>query len=225
MNVWRQRTSLVAASVILVLAGCSAGAEQASAPLGPASAGMSAPLPAATGPSSAAVPSAAPSLTTEVVCEPSSTNACVGGLSAGRHTSHAFQPPISFVVPDGWSNHEDEARGYVLYAPGSRPPGSEFGARDKIAILADVTSTPKTCEAPIADAGESAEDIARSMAVRENLDVTAPAPVSVGGLSGFVVDVRLDPGAVPECFPVPGVILFSGLGPSQGVDDGIIAGH
>ena len=41
------------------------------------------------------------------------------------------------------------------------------------------------------------------MAARENLDATAPAPISVGGLSGFVVDVRLDPAAAPECFPFP----------------------
>jgi len=159
-----------------------------------------------------------------VVCQRSSTNACRGHLAAGRHTSLIFQPAISFDVPDGWSNHEDERRGYVLYAPGSIPPASEFGARDKIAILPDVASTPKGCAPPGPDTGESAQDIARWMAAREHLTVTDPAPVSVGGLSGFVVDVRLAAAAPTECFPVPGVILFHGLGPSEGVEEGIVAG-
>ena len=112
----------------------------------------------------------------------------------------------------------------MLYAPGSVPPESEFGARDKIAILPDVALTSKGCEDPGPDGGESAQDIALAMASRENIDVTTPTAVSVGGLSGFMVDVRLDPAATPECFPVPGVILFHGLGPSEGVADGIVAG-
>ncbi|MEO6207357.1 MAG: hypothetical protein ABIP77_05335 [Candidatus Limnocylindrales bacterium] len=62
------------------------------------------------------------------------------------------------------------------------------------------------------------------MAAREHLTVTDTAPVSVGGLSGFVVDVRLAEAAPNECFPVPGVILFHGLGPSEGVEDGVGAG-
>lgn len=201
------RSMLLVTVLVLGLAGC--------AGTGPPTASRTA---------VAATPSSAPSRETEVVCQPSSTNACVGTLTAGRHTSQVFEPAISFDVPDGWSNHEDEARGYVLYAPGSVPAASEFGARDKIAILPDVASTPKGCEAPGPDAGESAQDIARWMTSRENLLATAPAPISVGGLSGFVVDVRLDPAAIPECFPVPGVILFHGLGPSEGVEDGIVAG-
>ena len=141
-----------------------------------------------------------PSAEAEIVCQPNTMNALRRGPHPGRHTSQIFQPAISFEVPDGWSNHEDEARGYVLYAPGSRPPESEFGARDKIAILPDVASSPKGCEAPGPDVGESAQDIVRWMARRENLDVTAPAPVTVGGLDGFMVDVHLEPTAAPECF-------------------------
>lgn len=212
-------------ALALGLAGCAGTAAPTEA--GPAAAASEQTLGSSPGTApvqSGALPSSAPSLETEVVCEPSPTNACVGDLSAGHHTSQVFQPAISFDVPDGWSNHEDEARGYVLYAPGSRPPESEFGARNKIAILPDVASTPKACGTPGPDAGESAQDIALWMAEREHLSVTAPVPVSVGGLSGFVVDVRLAPDAPNECFPVPGVILFHGLGPSEGVDEGIVAG-
>lgn len=38
------------------------------------------------------------------------------------------------------------------------------------------------------------------------------------------MDVRLAGAAETECFPVPCVILFHGLGPSEGVDEGIVAG-
>src|SRR5215204_5470455 len=76
MNFRGQRSFLVAASVMLVLAACGAGAEPASerVVVASASAEVSASLPS--GSSSAAPPSSAPSIEAEIVCQPSSTNAC-----------------------------------------------------------------------------------------------------------------------------------------------------
>ena len=174
----------VSFALALAFAGCGESASSSARPTSasgefaatPASGGS----PASAGPtlSSHGMPSPTPSLKAEVVCQPSPTNACVGDLAPGRHASSLFQPALSVNVPEGWSNHEDERRGYVVYAPGSIPPGSEYGARDKIAILPDVATTPKGCTAPGPDAGESAHDIAQWMATREHLRVSAPAPVS-----------------------------------------------
>jgi hypothetical protein len=199
------RTAIMA--TILVLSGCAA---------------QPVATPSAT---SAPTPTATPSAVTEVVCNPNAGDACVGPLAAGTHTSALFAPQITFVVPAGWSNHADSAGEYVIFAPGSKPNASEFGARDWIAFEANVTLAPVGCPTvPTFDPSQSAADIAAWMAARSNLTTTSPRPVSVGGLTGLVLDVRLADNAPVECFPVPAVNLVHGVGASEGYDQAILAG-
>ncbi len=206
----RGRRAFLPFVLTLVVAGCSSGTPT--------------PTPSA-GSSAISQPTAAPSAVTEVVCTPNAGDACVGPLAAGTHTSVLFAPQITFEVPAGWGNHADSAAEYVLFAPGGKPKASEFGALDWIAFEANVTLTPEGCDpqSPF-DASKSATDIAAWMAGRSNLTTTSPRPVSVGGLTGLVLDVRLADNAPVECLPLPGVLLVHGLPPSNGYDQAILAG-
>jgi hypothetical protein len=143
-------------------------------------------------------------------------------MGAGKHVSALFGVPLTYEVPAGWSNHADSPGEYVIYAPGSAAAATEGGARDWIAFLVNVTFNPEGCPPqPAFDEGATAADIADWMAARANLVTTTPEPVSVGGLDGLVLDVRLSDDAPVECFTEPGVFLVHGLGASEGYDQGI----
>jgi hypothetical protein len=200
----------------LVVAGCSSGT-----PTPTPSAGSSATSQPTTSPPASATPLPIIGAT----CTPNANDACLGNLAAGTQSSVLFAPRITFDNPGGWFNHADSAGEYVLIAPGAKPKASEFGAVDWIAFEANVTLTPEGCDPQTPfDASKSATDIAAWMAGRSNLTTTSPRPVSVGGLTGVVLDVRLADNALVECLPLPGVFLVHGLPPSDGYDQLILAG-
>jgi hypothetical protein len=199
------------AATILVLAGCAA---------------QPAVTPSATpGPTITPTASATPLPIIGATCTPNANDACSGPLAAGTQSSVLFKPRITFDIPAGWWNHADSAGEYVLDAPGSHPNASEFGAVDWIAFEANVTLTPDGCGAQLQfDPSATAADIAAWMAGRSHLTTTGPRPVSIGGLDGVTLDVRLAENAPSECLPIPGVLLVHGLPPSNGYDQAILAG-
>jgi hypothetical protein len=170
-------------------------------------------------------PPATPLPITGATCDRNANDACLGYLAAGTQSSALFAPRITFDIPAGWFNHADSTGEYVLVAPGSFPNASEFGARDWFAFEANVTLTPEGCGAQQQfDPSATAADIAAWMAGRAHLTTTSPRPVSIGGLHGLTVDVRLADNAPIECFPIPAVLLVHGLAPSDGYDQAILAG-
>jgi hypothetical protein len=175
-------------------------------------------------PTSSPTPIPAPSTFAahEIVCSPNAGDRCAGALTPGRHTSVLFRPQITFDIPPGWADHADSDGEYVLYPPGSKQPATEGGTRDWIAFEASVMMPAVSCALgdPV-DTGESAAAMAARMAGRVNLTTTTPRPITVGGLKGLVLDVRLSANAKPECSSQPGVNLIHGLGVSYGYDQGI----
>jgi hypothetical protein len=168
------------------------------------------------------VSSPSPTAIAEVICTPNAYDACLGPLDAGTHRSALFRPQLTYDIPAGWGNHADSPGEYVLFAPGSVPAVEEGGARDWIAFLANVTYNPEGCvPEPTFDPNATAADIADWMSNRVNLATSSPAPTTVGGLDGTVIDVRLADGATPECFATPAVFLVHGIEQSEGYDQGI----
>jgi hypothetical protein len=199
-------TSRAAIAAVLMLAGCAA-------------------TPSSTPRPTTTPPPATPLPIIGATCGPNANDACLGPLAAGTQTSVLFAPRITFDIPAGWFNHADSAGEYYLLAPGSHPNASEFGASDAIAFEANVTLTPVGCAAQQQfDPSATAADIAAWMAGRSHLTTTSPRPVSIGGLDGVTVDVRLADNAPIECFPLPAVLLVHGLPPSDGYDQAILAG-
>ncbi len=164
--------------------------------------------PSATGSGSAqasATPTAAPTaseplsmprpsdLPTDGTCEQG--RICLGLLDPGvTYHTRAFRPGMSLSVPDaGWENISDE--GGILQLLPIQSPG------DAIAVFHGPRAVdPSGTLVPGIDG--SAQALADWLGSHDQLDVTPAQPVTIGGLSGLVMDIRISPDATardPGC--------------------------
>jgi hypothetical protein len=182
------------------------------------------PSPTSTG-TEAAAASVAPSLTGRPPCPVSYHGDCLGPIPAGTYTTVTFQPPLTYTVPaGGWFNSEDLPGLFTLIPPGfslGGPDGNE-PAGDYIGIYTSVVAANADCtETEQPGVGHTAAALAAEFTHRAGLTTTTPTPVSVGGLQGVVLDIRMAAGWTQTCFYSQGspvVPLVRGVGPSAGLD-------
>lgn len=107
-------------------------------------------------------------------------------LPAGTYTSTAFQPPVTFTVPDGWEKVADTAPYLQL-----RPLGSDVAGihlfRDAVAASQDA-ACPAEAEPGV---GRTSTELVAWLRARPGLVVSTPAMATVGGLRGLSVDVAI----------------------------------
>ena len=112
-------------------------------------------------------------------------------LPPGTYTSEAFTPPLTYTVPAGWVMFDDEPGQFELALEHHDP---------YIYVWRDLRALAPDCaEEPQPDVGFSAADISGWLAARDGLDTSEPQPVSIGGLSGYVMDVRMSPDWTESC--------------------------
>lgn len=133
---------------------------------------------------------------------------CLGLLAPGTtYTTSAFKPQITFSVPEaGWENLSDVG-GVFQLLPIARPGDAIFFFRDPVATGVGAVG-----------AGSSVEDLAAWLAANPLLDVTPAQPVTVGGLVGLMMDIRIAAGAEshPSDCPVQVCVgFFKGTDPSS----------
>lgn len=147
---------------------------------------------------------------------------CLGELAAGTYSTTSFSPSISYTVPDGgWANWEDREGIFVLLAPRETFAGVETDTSEWIGIFRSVGAAAPGCDEEVEPGVVSAQALTDWYSSRPGLVVTEPQPISIGGLSGFMIDLSLAPGWIETCpvpFPdVPLVNLLMGTGPSEGL--------
>ncbi|HSW41900.1 MAG TPA: hypothetical protein VLM76_05275 [Patescibacteria group bacterium] len=133
-----------------------------------------------------------------------------GILPAGSQTTKSFVRRFAFMVPEGWVNGGDEHGFYGLF-PDTPANQAEFAASGGLAheILMGPHESPYfTCDAWEDNRGTAAEMVAAVVA-NEALSASEPVDVTIGGLTGKQIDVRLDPGWTDGC---PGDPPTSDLG-------------
>lgn len=115
-------------------------------------------------------------------------------LPAGTYTSLAFQPPVTYTLPEGWSKPVDSPSYLEL-----RPAGSELAGiflfRDPYAASQDL-SCPATPEPGV---GRTSSELAAWIRGRPGLVVSDPRLASVGGLSGTALDTGIVTGWTASC--------------------------
>jgi hypothetical protein len=128
----------------------------------------------------------------------STTTAAEGGitigseLEPGTYTSAVFATPITFTVPEGWKVFEDEPGQFGLARIAKDGP--------PLLVLRDIRAAAADCsEQPEDGVGHTAEELTTWLAAHEGLITTDPAPVTIGGLDGMVIDVSLDPSWITPC--------------------------
>jgi hypothetical protein len=145
-------------------------------------------------------PSASSPSPTPTECpNPNNGGACLGPIAAGTYTTTKFQPAITYTVPSGWANFEDLVGNFLLVPPGGNLPGVDADTSDFIGVYATVAA-PNGCEQGAAPSvGLKVTDIARWMNQNPGLDTTEPRSITVGGLRGVVLDIRMTAGWKKTC--------------------------
>ena len=120
---------------------------------------------------------------------------CAGELAAGARTTVSWQPALTYTVPAGWVNSYDHVDGYTLI-PVTASNQSLFESGSQIVYYVDLMRNQRLAASdcsnkPQAGAGFTAADVVSGLSSRAGLDVTAAAPVMVGGLSGLQVDIAV----------------------------------
>jgi hypothetical protein len=156
---------------------------------------------------------------------------CRNTLKAGSYTSVALDPALTYTVPDGWQNLEDTPGDFLLVAPGATADEVAAGTADGISVHASVRATNRMCateelaDSDEAGVGRTPEALAAEFQARPGLVTTVPQPVTVGSLTGLVMDIRMAPGWTDTCFlDFPVVPFMGGLPPSdfyEGVEQGM----
>ena len=143
--------------------------------------------------SSTAAPSTAPagSFDVNLPCG-NVASTCRGLLAAGTYTSRAFDPPLTYTVPVGWYNKFDDTYGYGL---------RKAVGNDSVEVLRDLVVARADCiEAETEPGvGTAASAMVQALAARPGLDTTEPAPITIGGLSGFTIDIKMSPDWTTPC--------------------------
>lgn len=133
-------------------------------------------------------------------------------LPAGSYQSRAFEPQVTFTLPEGWWIAADE-RDHLELRPVSTDQGGIFLFRDPEAASQD-ESCPLTAEPNV---GGLSTELAAWIRGLPGLDVSSPRLASVGGLRGTELDLRIVDGWQESCWfanGLPTVPLFVG-GDSQ----------
>jgi hypothetical protein len=132
---------------------------------------------------------------------------CLGDLPAGPHVSTIFTPFVApaawtyaygrftYTTPAGWANGEDCAWCYTLAKQGAP-------ANTNINIWSDVAAHRQDNQCtggPAQGVGRSADAIVSWLTTLPGLVTSAPAPITIGGLSGKMVDLAVKPTWTTTC--------------------------
>ena len=132
---------------------------------------------------------------------------CLGALDPGTYSSANFNPfvpstawvanygALSYTVPAGWANIEDCDACFTLAEQGA-------AQNEAISLFSDVAAHLQGADCTNAVApgiGQSASAISTWLTTLPGLVATAPTATTIGGLSGYLVDVSLDPAWTQTC--------------------------
>lgn len=167
-----------------------------------------------------------------VTCGNPDGGPCLGALRAGTYTTERFEPGLTYTMPDGWRNTSDLEGEVGFLAPGYSLEGVDAGGSEYIVVFTSVRAENRKCST-LAQAESDEPGVARTpeamtaeFQARPGLVTTDPEPVTIGGLSGLVMDISMAPDWTGTCFYTdePGVQLIGGVPPSEfdhGIDRGM----
>lgn len=142
---------------------------------------------------------------------------CLGLLDAGRYKTKSFTPRLHYSVPDGWLNLEDLPGNFLVLR--ADDPLDDIGAGNYVAVYQSVLAAARSCaEEPEPGVGQGAAELAAEIQNRDGVEVLASTTAKIGPLTGYSIDLRIDPGWTDACLEgldLPVVPLIIGSGVSQ----------
>jgi hypothetical protein len=139
-------------------------------------------------------------------------------MPAGTYTTTAFQPSLTFTVPEGWELAADTPTWVQL-----RPAGTEnlglYVFRDAIALSQDA-ACPTTPEPGV---GTTSTELTTWLRGLPGLVAGSPALVTVGGLRGTSIDLAIKDGWTASC-PFANGVPTVPLIRNDGIERWVLAG-
>ena len=167
-------------------------------------------------------PSAATATPRPPCTNPGFGGACLGRMDAGTYTTASFTVPITYTVPAGWDNQEDEIGSLLLLPPGETLAGVDAGTSNYLGVYWDVYPLLADCATADPSVGRSSKDLASWLAAVAWRQGDRAYADHVGSLPGYSIDVTIDPAWTrSECQAGPSVGLISGDGNISGFQHGI----
>lgn len=163
----------------LIVAACASGAPGLASP--------------STGASVATFAAPASATSAAQVCPNPNGEDCLGPLAAGTYTTTHFQPRLTYSVPSGWDNEEDLRGNFLLLPPGGTLAGGDAGTSDYLGVYTQVAPDP-ACLTTSGPANLDPQAIVACFASRNSLVTTKPQSVTIGGLTGYVLDLKVAAG-------------------------------
>jgi len=132
---------------------------------------------------------------------------CLGDLPAGKHVSTVFTPFVvpsswtyaygkfAYTTPAGWTSVEDCNGCYILAKQGA-PANTGINIWSEVAAH---RQDDQCLGGPAPRVGRTADAIVTFLTTLPGLVTTAPAPVTIGGLSGKTVDLSVKPAWTATC--------------------------
>jgi hypothetical protein len=118
-------------------------------------------------------------------------------LSPGEYHSVKFKPPLSFKVGKGWSNNAEQLSDWIQLSQQGEIGNLHFANVEEVFK----PGTTNVEEAP--------QDLVRWLQQHPYLKTSEPQPVTVGGLKGEQMEVRVDKFA-PRAQKVVDSVKWSG---------------
>ena len=138
---------------------------------------------------------------------------CLGELAAGTHSTSTFRPKLTYTVPVGWTNFQDQP-GEVGFVP----PGGDWQAvdpeqSDYIGVFTSIRGNPNCDGKPVGVQTPSA--FVAMLRGDPRVRVTQQAAATIGGLHGYVLTMR-DAGTTscPWSQGKPAAPVIAGLAPT-----------
>ncbi|HST17999.1 MAG TPA: serine/threonine-protein kinase [Gaiellaceae bacterium] len=114
---------------------------------------------------------------------------CLGELTAGTHSTSTFRPQLTYTVPVGWTNYSDRPSFVNFVPPGGDWRGVDPEKSDFVGVMTSIAAASAGCAG--ASTVHTPAAYARWLGRQPGLAITRPTPVTLGGLSGLVVDIRV----------------------------------
>jgi serine/threonine-protein kinase len=145
---------------------------------------------------------------------------CLGELTPGTHHSTSLQPKLTYTVPAGWTNETDHVGNVNLIPPRNdwQESSTNNGMSDYLGVFPSIAVAKSWC-----GDGHGAIHTPAAFAAwlrrQPGMAVTRPEAVTLGGLRGYVVTIRVAPGWTKPCpwshgQPAADTTVLAGLPPS-----------
>ena len=141
---------------------------------------------------------------------------CLGEVDAGTHSTSSMRPALTYTVPVGWTNSGDMPGFFGLIPPGGDYTAVDSGQSDYINVATSITTGNGRC-ADGHGTARTPDEFVRWLRQQPGFAPFVPRPVTIGGLSGVVVDLTMRKDFKQPCpwsRGLPAQQVLTGLPPS-----------